>query len=178
MPRLTVCSLSAGHEMVAAQQGDPHQQQLAGGPEPQDLNPDGSEKKKRRQHTRWKEEEVMRLLEGVERLGVGHWRQMCVTVTKLTSRWLNPGNIVARLSGGRGAPGRRPLAPDVRGHETPLTGWSNPKNMSKLCGCWRAWSALTSATGARCAQSLSAKHCTFKTKGGSCGCWRAQTPWH
>ncbi len=45
-------------------------------PEQAELNPDGSEKKKRRQHTRWKEEEVMRLLEGVEALGVGHWRQM------------------------------------------------------------------------------------------------------
>jgi hypothetical protein len=58
---------------MMAQPHDPNQQQ-----EQPELNPDGTEKKKRRQHTRWKEEEVMRLLEGVEALGVGHWRQMCV----------------------------------------------------------------------------------------------------
>jgi hypothetical protein len=90
---LTACaSLVAGHEMVtAAAQGDPHQQQLAGA-EPPDLNPDGSEKKKRRQHTRWKEEEVMRLLEGVECLGVGHWRQMCVpSSARSGTRALSPG---------------------------------------------------------------------------------------
>ncbi len=43
----------------------------------QELNPDGTEKKKRRAHSRWKEEEVLKLVEGVETLGVGHWRQMC-----------------------------------------------------------------------------------------------------
>ena len=63
---------TAGHNMLA-QPHDPAQQH-----EQPELNPDGTEKKKRRQHTRWKEEEVMRLLEGVEALGVGHWRQMCV----------------------------------------------------------------------------------------------------
>lgn len=40
------------------------------------------EKKKRRPHNRWKEEDVLKLIAGVEQLGVGHWRQMCVPCLK------------------------------------------------------------------------------------------------